>query len=93
MGNLLALKSRNSWGRVTSIVLEHGHLPTNTQPDGVNALRANPTLYRNDKELCQLHETLPGAVADIFRAKKKGQRTTEEQQRQGHVEFQILCRR
>jgi len=70
--------------------LEHSHLQTITQPHGVNALHANSTLYQNAKELCQLHETLPGAVADIFQAKKEGRRTTEEQQRRGHVEFQLL---
>jgi len=69
---------------------EHGHLQTETHSDDVHA---NPTLYQNVKELCRLQETLPGAVADIFRAKKEGRRPSEEQQRQGDVEFQLLCRR
>jgi len=59
---------------------EHGHLRTETHSDKVQALRANPTLYQNVKELCRLQETLPGAVADIFRAKKEGRRPSEEQQ-------------
>jgi len=50
---------------------EHGHLRTETHSDDVQALRANPTLYQNVKELCRLHEMLPGTVADIFRAKKE----------------------
>jgi len=48
---------------------EHGHLRTETHSDDVQAFRANPTLYQSVKELCRLQETLPGAVADIFRAK------------------------
>jgi len=31
---------------------EHGHLQTETHSDDVQALRANPTLYQNVKELC-----------------------------------------
>jgi len=53
-------------------------------------LHANPILYQNVKELCRLQETLPRAVADIFQAKKEGRRSSEEQQRQGDVEFQLL---
>jgi len=70
---------------------EHGHLQTETHSDDVQALHANPTLYQNVKEPCRLQDTLPGAVADIFRAKKKGRPPGEEQQRQGEVEFQLLC--
>jgi len=33
---------------------EHGHLWTETYSDNVQALRANPTLYQNVKELCRL---------------------------------------
>jgi len=72
---------------------EHGHLRTETHSDDVQALHANPTLYQNVKELCRLQETLPGAVANIFRAKKEGRRPSEKQQRQGDVEFQLLCHR
>jgi len=72
---------------------EHGHLRTETHSDDVQALHANPTLYQNVKELCRLQERLPGVVADIFRAKKEGRRPSEEQQWQGDVEFQLLCRR
>jgi len=72
---------------------EHDHLQAETHSDDVRALRANPTLYQNVKELCRLQETLPGAVADIFRAKKEGWRLTEEQQRQGNAEFKLLCHR
>jgi len=72
---------------------EHGHLRTETHSDNVQALRAKPTLSQNVQELCRLQETLPSAVADIFRAKKEGQRSSEEQQPQGDVEFKLLCRR
>jgi len=64
-----------------------------THSDDVQAVHANPTLYQNVKVLCRLQEALPGAVADIFRAKKESQRPSEEQQRQGDVEFQLFCRR
>jgi len=73
--------------------LEHGHLWTETRSDDVQALHATLTLYQNVKELCRLQETLPGAVADIFRAKKEGRRSSNEQQRQGDIEFHLLCRR
>jgi len=33
---------------------EHGHLRTETHSDGVQALHANLTLYKNVKELCRL---------------------------------------
>jgi len=33
--------------------------------------RRNPKMYQNLKELYLFQETLPGAVADIFRAKKE----------------------
>jgi len=72
---------------------EHGYLWTETYLNDIQALHTNPTLYQNVKELCRLQTTLPGAVADIFRAKKGGRRPSEEQQRQGDVEFQLLCRR
>jgi len=70
---------------------EHGHLQTETHSDDVQALHANSTLYQNVKELCRLRKTLPGAVAEKFRAKKEGRRPSEEQQRQGDVEFQLFC--
>jgi len=70
---------------------EHGRLRTETHSYGVQALRANPTLYQNVKKLCRLQETLPEAVADIFRAKKEGRRPSNEPQRQGDLEFQLLC--
>jgi len=72
---------------------EHGHLWTKTHSDDVQALHANLTLYQNVKELCRLQETIPGMVADIFRAKKEGRRPSEKQQRQRDVEFQLFCRR
>jgi len=72
---------------------EHGHLRTEIHSDDVQALHANPTLYQNVKQLCRFQETLPGTVADIFRAKEEGRRPSEKQQRQGDVEFQLLCRR
>jgi len=59
---------------------EYDHLWTETYSDDVQALHANPTLYQNVKELFRLQETLPGVVADIFRAEKEG-RGSEEQQR------------
>jgi len=68
-----------------------GHHRTETHSDNVQALRANPILYWNIKEYYRLQETLPGAVADMFQAKKKGLRLSKEQQRQGDVEFQLLC--
>jgi len=70
---------------------EHGHLWTETHSDDVQVLHTNPTLYQNVKELCRLQETLPGAVADIFQAKKEGRRPSEEHQQQGDVEFKLLC--
>jgi len=72
---------------------EYGHFRTETHSDDVQVLRANPTLYQNVRELRRLQDTLPGAVADIFRAKKEGRRPSKEQQRQGDVEFQLLCHR
>jgi len=50
---------------------EHGHLRSEHPPDTVHALWANPMLYQNVKVLSRLQQTLPGAVADIFRAKKE----------------------
>jgi len=68
----------------------HGNFWSKTQSDTVNVFQANPTLYRNAKELCRLQETLLGTVADVFQAKKEDPRPTEEQQRQGYVEYQYL---
>jgi len=70
---------------------EHGHLRTETHSDDVQALHANPILYQNVKELCQIQETLLGVVANIFRAKKEGRRPSEKQLWQRDVEFQLLC--
>jgi len=50
---------------------ERGQLRSEHPPDTKNALRANPTLYQNVKELSRLQQTLPGAVADIFRPRRR----------------------
>jgi len=72
---------------------EHSYLRTETHFDDVQALCANSTLYWNVKELCQLQEMLPGAVANIFWDKKEGRLPPEEQRQQRNVEFQVFCRR
>jgi len=71
---------------------EHCNFRPETHSDDVQALRTNPMVYQSVKELCRLQETLPGTVADIFRAKKEGRRPSEEQQRQWDAEFQFFCR-
>jgi len=64
------LDKETKLGEGTVYQWEHGHLWIETHSGDVQALRANSTLYQNVKELCRLQETLPGAVADIFWAKK-----------------------
>jgi len=66
---------------------EHSHLWTEAHSDNVQTLCANSTLYRNVEELSRLQEMLPSAEADIFRAKKEGRQSGEEQQRQRDIEF------
>jgi len=65
----------------------------NTSPEVVNHLRANLVLADNDRELRRLQESTPGVVADVYRAKKGGQRPSEEQLRQGCAEFRLYCQR
>jgi len=62
---------------------------SNTPPEEVNHLRANPVLADNVRELRRLQESTPGVVADIYRAKKGGRRPSEEQLRQGCAELQL----
>jgi len=64
-----------------------------TAPKVVQNLRANPVLAGNVSELRRLQESLPGVVADVYRAKKEGQRPSEEQLRQGCVELRLYCQR
>jgi len=71
-GNPLALTWKQSKGEGAVYWWEHGHFRTETHSDDVQALHANPTLIQNVKELCRLQETLPGVVADIFRANMEG---------------------
>jgi len=54
---------------------------TNILPGAVNHLRANPVLADNVRELRRLQESTRGVVADVYRAKKRGQRPSEEQLR------------
>jgi len=64
---------------------------TNTPPEAINHLRANPVLADNVRELRRLQETLSGVVANVYRAKKGGQRPSEEQLRQGCAELRLYC--
>jgi len=41
-----------------------------TPKEAVQNLRANPVLANNVRELRKLQEGLPGAVADVYRAKR-----------------------
>jgi len=72
-------------GQLKQVVDEHSEVVQN--------LRANPVLAENVRELRRLQENLPGVVADIYRAKKEGRRTSEEQLRQGCAEFRLFCQR
>jgi len=69
MEDLPALTWGNSGGDDNVHSWECGHLQSEHPPDTVNALRANPTLCQNFKEISQFQQTLAEAVADIFRAK------------------------
>jgi len=60
-------------------------------PEVVQNLRANPVLAGNVKELQRLQESLPGVVADVYRAKKEGRRPSEEQLRQGCAKLRLYC--
>jgi len=62
-------------------------------PEVVQNLRANPVLAGNVRELRKLQESLPGVVADVYRAKKEGRRPSEEQLRQGCAELRLYCQR
>jgi len=53
-----------------------------TPPEVVQNPRTNPVLSGNVRELRKLQESLPGVVADVYRAKKEGQRPSKEQLRQ-----------
>jgi len=64
---------------------------TSTPSEAINHLRANPVLANNVRELRRLQENLPGVVADVYRAKKGGQRPSEEQLRQGCAELRLYC--
>jgi len=46
--------SRSSWGEDGAYRQEHGHLRSVIRSGAVKALRANLTLYRNVKELCDI---------------------------------------
>jgi len=61
--------------------------------EGINHLSANPVLADNVRELRRLQESTPGVVADVYRAKKGGQRPSEEQLRQGCAELRLYCQR
>jgi len=50
---------------------------TNTPPEVINHLRANPVLADNARELRRLQESTPGVVADVYRAKKGGNDPTK----------------
>jgi len=65
----------------------------NIHPEAVNNLRANPVLADNVRELRKLQENLPGVVAGVYQVKKRGQRPSEEQLRQGCAELQLYCQR
>jgi len=69
------------------------HQRTVTSSEAVNYLRANPVLADNVRELRRLQENTPGVVADVYRAKKGGQRPSEKQLRQGCAEFRLYCQR
>jgi len=58
-------------------------------PEVVQNLRANSVLAGNVKKLKRLQESLPGVVADMYRAKKEGWRPSEEQLRQGCTELRL----
>ena len=74
---------------------DQGHLHQRiiTSSEAVNHLRANPVLADNVRELRRLQENTPGVVANVYRAKKGGQRPSEEQLRQGCAEFRLYCQR
>jgi len=62
-------------------------------PEAVNNLRVNPVLAHNARELQKLRKGLPGVVADVYRAKRGGQRPSEEQLRQGCAKLRLYCQR
>jgi len=64
---------------------------TGTSPEAINHLRANPVLADNVRELQKLQENLPGVVADVYQAKKEGQRPSKEQLRQGCTGLRLYC--
>jgi len=64
-----------------------------TPPEVVQNLHTNPALAGNVRELQRLQESLPGVVADVYRAKKEGQQLSEEQLRQGCAELRLYCQR
>jgi len=80
-------------GKAGTYSWEEGQLRSESPSKAVNNLHANPTLLRNVKELCQLHATLPGVVADLVQAKKEGWRPSEAEQRVKCAEFKYCCDR
>jgi len=62
-------------------------------PEAVNNLRANPVLADNVRELRKVQENLPGVVANVYQAKKRGRQPSEEQLRQGCAELRLYCQR
>jgi len=62
-------------------------------PKAINNLRASPVLADNVRELRKLQENLPEIVADVYQAKKRERRPSEEQLRQGCAELRLYCQR
>jgi len=62
-------------------------------PVVVHNLRAKPVWTGNIRELRHLQGNLLGVVANVYRTKQEGRRTSDKQQRQGCTELQLYCQR
>jgi len=80
-------------GKVGVYSWEEGQLRTEPPSKAVNTLHANPTLLRNVRELCRFQATLPGVVANLVQAKKKGRRSSEAKKWVKCAEFKCFCDR
>ena len=62
-------------------------------PEVTQDLRAQPVSTDGVKEPQYLQENLPEVVADVYRAKREGQRPSDKQRKQDCAEWRLYCRR